>query len=212
MSQNLFFDIETAPLDIQTVCQIMPVAEKFDRSLLGDEGILDEALLHATRSTVCAIGIINDSDIEPSIIHDLICSESEIIGRFWEILSDHVSRSLNKWVFGWGIRKFDFPFLIRRSWILGVDVPKWTYDYRGNVCGRLIDLKQVWRLSDDSCRHGLNEVAKAMFGVGKFEDMSGTEFHKLLHSGNQESVDRAIAYLNRDVKLVRTLANSFRLT
>lgn len=198
---DTFFDIETAPLSDDQILAIVP---KGNAQKLVE--IRDNALLHATTASVCSIGIWLPGQPEILILEDVHQTEVDILETFWMLVRQNVERFPAGYFFGWAINSFDIPFLVQRSWIRQVQVPKWILDHDGNQSRRFIDLKRRWRCGNRDMRASLHEACVAMFGVGKHAIVTGMHFHKFLH-GTDEEFRQAVEYQKRDVALVKQLRN-----
>lgn len=167
------------------------------------ESFRDVAPLDAAYGRVVAIGLYApESDMfycDPFHHPDGDGDEFNILSRFWSKCAAAIHKSRS--IIGLNTHQFDLPFLVRRSWLLGVDVPniivsgittKWP---KWN--DRFIDLRQVWLL-------GAGQNTKSNFGVlshafgtsGKTEEEGGKYFWRLW----DEDRERAVAYLEQDVR------------
>jgi predicted PolB exonuclease-like 3'-5' exonuclease len=106
---------------------------------------------------------------------------------------------------GWNTHGFDLPFLVRRSWILGVPIPHAVR--KGRYWNDLfIDLMQVYMLGGRDMVK-LDVAAKAFGLEGKVQEVdgvavSGKEFHRVW----KENRNVAEAYLLRDLAIPAALA------
>lgn len=115
---------------------------------------------------------------------------------------------------GHNIFEFDIPFLIRRSWLLGVEVPDDVMDHTGRYPSKwFIDTANVWRCGSRSAEYiKLDQLAKALGVGGKVVDettgeaMSGKDFARL-YFGTSEERGRALDYLAGDVDVTRRVAS-----
>src|SRR5262245_23693357 len=84
----------------------------------------ETAALDATTGTVLAIGVGKLNDwVE--ILHG---DEKRMLQQFWKYATEVVN--LQGVLCGWYSSRFDLPFLIRRSWILGIETPTWIRNGR----------------------------------------------------------------------------------
>lgn len=159
------------------------------------QNIKGKAALKALTGTVLAIGLLG-----PKLKGIISGDEPTILLKFWEIFQEQVDRG-NRMV-GFNIFNFDLPFLVRRSWILGLSFPfrivrdgrKWNSVF--------VDLFEEWRLGVYGEYVSLNDMAKAL-GVGaKMEGVSGADFARLW----AEDRAKAKAYLIRDLEITRACA------
>jgi hypothetical protein len=172
----------------------------------------DKAALDATTGRVVAIGFtLHDWDDGPEIIDcDLQRDETEVecefngLRDFWFEVEAALSGQIP--IVGFNTHHFDLPFLVRRSWLLGVPIPMGVR--QGRYWNPIfIDLMQVWGFyGQDMVK--LDTLAKAFGMQGKVTEgdngqaVSGADFHKLWRT------DRATAekYLRQDVLLCQRLA------
>lgn len=130
----VYFDIETGPLPRSDVEQFMPEFEKPKN--YKDEAKIAEVLakkeaewfeksaLAATTGKVLAVGYCtNENDV---VI--LEGDESTILVSFWNAITYH-GAFLQKLI-GFNSNEFDIPFMVRRSWKLGVKVPDTLLSWR----------------------------------------------------------------------------------
>lgn len=157
---------------------------------------MDDAALSAITGQLLCIGI-SESGSGGIIEGD----EVSMVQEFWYHLDAVKSESAGACVFvGYNSHSFDLPWLIRKSWLLGVKVPSWIK--RGRYFSDLfVDLKEVWQCGDrNESTGGLNGLAKA-FGLGS-KNGSGKHFGKLWN----EDREAARAYALQDIHLTEQLA------
>jgi hypothetical protein len=251
----LVFDIETGPLDLETVTAFSPVWNpppppgEFDPAAVkcGNIGgpdsekgkakiaaakaeheatvrdyeqlcrdgelqhvaaCLDRAALSPVTGQVLAVGCWSATTGNTVIIGEQDgITEADILARFWSAYLN--MRGQKRQMVGVNIFGFDLPFLIRRSWILGVDVPATVRE--GRYWDRLfIDLRDEWLLGQrwGDCESSLDHMARAL-GVGSKADAAGCDgatFHRLWLSGDQTRRETARKYLVNDLELTRKVA------
>jgi predicted PolB exonuclease-like 3'-5' exonuclease len=204
-----YFDIETEPLPDEELALVKPTftaprswkdpakiaAEIAEKEVAWKEN----AALSAVTGRVLAIGIIVDgvfrmidpqSQIEAARMQS---GEAPVIREFWGA----VSCSSEKWA-GFNSFRFDLPFLIRRSWKLGIEVPRVVRE--GRWWGtRFVDLRELWQLGDREAGGGLDEISR-FFGHGQ-KLGSGANFAKLYH----EDHGKAREYLEQDLRLTQSM-------
>lgn len=197
---NIIIDIETSALPIEHLKKIMP---KFEASkVLKDpdkiksdieakqKKWMDDAALSAETGSVLVIGIMNENDNAEYFEG----SESELISLFWKSWS-----ALNPatWI-GHYILGFDFPFIIRRSFALGIKVPSELT--RGRYLPDIIqDTMARWACGTRDTI-SLDNLSKTL-GVGS-KNGSGKDF-SALYLSDRES---ALEYLENDLKLAKACA------
>lgn len=218
----LIFDIETGPLSEETLRSLYQEPtyeefaancdqrwkeetkrEKFETAKVdGWAKFVDRAALSPVTGQVLAIGVRSDSG--KSAIVD--CSggngnESKSIAAFWHKYEQ--CREKNSQLVGFNIFGFDVPFLVRRSWLIGIDVPDSVFDPTGRYPDRLfVDLLARWRCGNREDSIKLDALARAL-GVGhKTEGVNGKDFHLLW------AQDRAKAeeYLQTDLEITAKCA------
>lgn len=173
---------------------------KFEERKAGAwNSFVSRAALDATTGRVVAIGIVDGDG--PRIID---CDEDEAAGLavWWRTVSECLLRSCP--IVGFNLFHFDLPFLVRRSWILGVPVPAIR---AGRYYSAIFkDLMEVWQQGGRELV-SLDTLAKA-FGVApKVKEVngvavSGAEFHRVW----RENRPAAEAYLKRDLEIPAALA------
>lgn len=204
---TIYFDIETAPYD---PVRILADADPFDPDSvkLGNrkdpekiaqyieeerksyfERILDGAALSAMTGTVLVIGAKTGETFRI-----LEGDERKILEEFW---GSYVC-SVGRWV-GFNIFRFDLPFLIRRSWHLGVAIPVDVFDGR-YFDRRFVDLMAHWGCGDRTQLVSLDRLARFLGLGGK--EISGKEFARLWESDRA----RAESYLKNDIELTAAVA------
>jgi hypothetical protein len=159
------------------------------------------AALDATTGHVVAIGIRGCS--ESFIIDCDDDAEEAGLRWFWNDVDDFFRQNCP--MVGFNTSGFDLPFVVRRSWILGVPIPHGVR--QGRFWNPLfIDLMQAWTFGYREFV-SLNTLAAAFGLAGKVDEVdgvavSGAEFHRLW----KENRKVAEAYLMRDLELPAELA------
>lgn len=150
----------------------------------------ERAALSAMTGKVLAIGyqgVLNAPNVDAR-------DESVMIRRFWDEL--RFAESL----VGFCCRSFDIPFLVQRSFILGIPVPVTLFE--GRYLSRdIIDLQEVW-LCFSREREGasLDAVCRAC-GIGG-KTGSGADFARLFATDKEA----ALRYLKDDIELTWKLS------
>lgn len=206
-TNSIIFDIETSALSAEELQLFMPIEwalgnikdpQKVAAAIEAKQKAwLDDAALSALTGRVLAIGLyISDTFVlvsEPA-------TEAQMLHEFWDAVRGN--GELHR-LAGFNILSFDLPFLMRRSWKLGVEVPPAV---RSCVRGRwywsenIIDLREVWQCGDRQAEGSLDTIAKHL-GIGA-KTGKGSEFSALWHSDRE----KAIAYLKNDVMLTAGIA------
>lgn len=179
------FDIETAPLEGQTD---------------------DRAALHPLTGQVIAIGYRFDTPMISSGPEDVV------LRTFWARFVSLRDNGGN--LIGFNIAQFDVPFLVRRSWLVGVDVPDGVFADANNdqLSGVFVDLYRRWKCgakwSEESCGHvsqGLDSICRAMGIGGKHDGLKGNSFASLWF-GSEADREQAILYLQRELEMTAALS------
>lgn len=198
------FDCETAPLPPDQMAKVKPVFTPA-RNLRNPDLIaadiaakeqewLERAALDATTGQVLCISTMDDKQ-SIEIIH--AGDERGNIERFWNWLELRLARS--ETVAGFNVFNFDLCFLMRRSWVLGVEVPKLIR--RGRYWhDDLCDLMDVWRMGNYEQRISLDTLSKAL-GIGA-KTGNGAEFAALWASDRE----KAMEYCRNDLAITRKCA------
>ena len=160
------------------------------------DGFWQTATLNPATSRVLVVGYHNPHKNAFSFDFD-DDDEARLITRFWKQYLTR--RSKGESLVGVNIHDFDLPYLVRRSWMLGVDVPASVMDASFRYWDRIfVDLRKVWLLGQHSTsqKSSFDFIGKAMGTGGKPEGVSGGDFHKLWRT------DRAAAekYLVNDLR------------
>jgi hypothetical protein len=241
-TQMITFDIETGPLDEETVLEFSPPFQppprqgEFDPASVKVGNLKDQTKIDAKIAEARAAHEKSVADYEANVnaaylqhvaqameaatlspttssvivigyrafdgriaIDDGGGDERQLIRKFWQ--------KYEKWrvdrrrIVGCNILGFDLPFLIRRSWILGIDVPATVKPGR-YFDDLFVDVREAWlcgqRWSD--CDSSLDVIARAL-GVGA-KNGDGAMFWKLW----AEDRDKAVAYLKNDLELAGNAA------
>lgn len=216
----LVFDIETRPLPEETLREICPpfkeesvkcgnlgaiaAKKKIDKARESHlERFIDRAALDASTGQVCAIGYLNGEctlDLDPD--GD---DEEGLIIRFWKTY-EQVS-SQNGHIVGFNSNRFDVPFIVRRSYILGIPFPSNAIEGR-YLNKTFVDLADRWfcggRGSNDYI--SLDFLCRAL-GVDAGKTGSGKDFHRLL----KEDKPAAEAYLKNDLDCTEACGRKLRV-
>jgi hypothetical protein len=155
------------------------------------------AALDAVTGCVLAVGVSN-GDEDGALVGD----EFDILSETWQLFNEHRKSK----IIGFNSNSFDLPFLIRRSWINGIDVPSWVRPERYfDRC--FVDLREVWLLGQrwGECPSSLDFVCRTL-GLGmKLEGVTGADFARLWN-GSEAEKEQATEYLFRDVEITRKVA------
>lgn len=178
--------------------------EKIEEARLKHKGkYFDKAALDPTTSECLAIGL-NDGARKWRIGDgNLDGEESEIITGFWEFAegSQEIFACHNS-------SGFDLPYLVRRSWLLGIEVPAWVRKGR-YWSDKFTDTHEIWQCGQRNEFIELERVAHALGMPGKKlgpdgKPLSGAEFGRLWR--NPETKPLAIEYLDDDLRMTYDVA------
>ena len=207
MKTLVFFDIETGP---------SPTAETFKPVFEAPRNLKDPAkiaaaveekeiewreklALSAVTGMVLAIGYaVGEEEIQ--ILHG---DERETLTGFWDVLRELLFRGDHR-LCGWNICGFDLPFLLRRSWALGIIPTDWVY-HSGKLSFFHVDLMRVWCGENPLDRISLDTAAKFFGFPGKRGN--GADFARLY----EDDLHAALWYLYGDVSLSRDIAKKMNL-
>ena len=206
--RNYIFDIETVPLPTE---QWLDNAEPFSppsnikdpakieaRRLEHQNRVTERAALNPLSAEIAVIGIKGPARAD-SIL--LIGSEADIIKNFFERFE---AEGINQWI-GFNIAAFDVPFIMRRAWALGIDLPTKRLLVKGRRLSHwCIDLVELWKACTFEKDFPSLDRLGRFLGVGSKEH-SGANFQSLLY----ESKEAALAYVENDLELTWRLAERF---
>ncbi len=167
---------------------------------------VSKAPLSALTGRVLAIGYRSE---KATVIHhldeDTQSGEAGLVMRFWHRYRK--SKADRRPLVGHNIAGFDIPFLVRRSWLLEIDVPDGVLDANWRYLDRtFIDTMLRWQAGNwRDTFVGLDKLGKALGVGGKTEGVDGADFHRL-YFGAAEERAKALEYLARDVELTWLVA------
>lgn len=155
---------------------------------------IEDAALDALTGRVLAIGLLID---DAFILISEPATEAIMLHEFWDSIRGAGSELHH--IVGFNICLFDLPFLIRRSWKLGVEVPLGIR--RGRYWGdQITDLRDVWQCGDRQAHGSLDTIAKHL-GVGA-KTGSGKDFAALWSTDREKATE----YLRNDCLLTAAIA------
>lgn len=199
MKQTVF-DCETSALAESEISQFMPEfeapsnyrdPEKIKANIEEQrKAWFERAALSPLTGKVIAIGYSIDGEIMLRINPE---DEKALIVEFWELLRTQWTQAQ---FIGFNIKRFDLPFLCRRSWRLGIAFPSyirygryWHEDF--------VDLFEEWQLGDYQASISLDNLAKFL-GIGQ-KSGSGADFAGFPR-------DKQESYLTTDIQLTAKAA------
>jgi len=158
------------------------------------------AALSATTGQILCVGYHNPETDKTAIYDgankDGDTPEVRILGRFWAKFEE--CKQQKRPMIGLNIHDFDLPFIMRRSWILGVETPRGVLTQGRFWCDTFIDLRKLWLCGQmaNGTKSSFDELAAAFGTSGKPSGISGGDFARLW----EEDRATAIAYLENDLK------------
>lgn len=203
---QIVFDVESMAAPLAEAEQFKPEftpdarlkdLEKVKADLVAKElAWFDKLALKAPTARILAIGYVEDEK-DPVIIHDM--PERDMLKKFWDAFREFGGYNF----VGHNILDWDIPFLMRRSWILGVYVPFETMELGGRyLTRRFVDTMRTYACGDGSMI-SLDMLSRVL-GFGK-KNGEGKDFAGLYN--NPETKQQALDYLTNDILLTRACAN-----
>jgi hypothetical protein len=175
------------------------VAAKFEEHKVSAwQEFVGRAALSPTTGRVLLIGVLDNGKFQPYGDGD----EAANLTNFWD-LEVEAAVAAKRRIIGHNSHSFDLPFMIRRSWLLGVPVPREVR--QGRYWNPLfVDTMEAWSFGAREYT-SLNDIAR-FFGVGqKTEGIKGKDFAKYWF-GSPEEQKAAIAYNETDLRLTAAIA------
>ena len=133
--------------------------------------------------------------------------EAAMLVQFWEAFSS--LHAAGRKFLGFNIFGFDLPFLMRRSWYHGIQVPTTVMTFNGRYfCPTFVDPMSLWKCGEWRAFISLDALSRFL-GVGsKEKDKGQGEYFYLQWEKDRKS---AIEYLRNDVVLVSDAARKMGL-
>lgn len=216
--KNFVFDIETGPLGSDALELIMPafdesevkignikdpdkIAEKITKARQDHVArFMRNAALSPLTGQVLAIGVADGSIGNLLIDSD----EANLISLFFDQFEKSFKPGEARWL-GFNIANFDIPFLVRRAWMYGIEVPR-HFLSRRYPAGCFTDLLTYWNLTRYPPEHVSLGALAQYFGIGK-KETNGAQFAELLRYDPKT----ARAYLLNDLEITWCLAERLGL-
>jgi len=199
----LVSDIETGPQDLEKLQRQMPEfeaaanlkdPEKIKASIEAKrQKWIQDAALSAESGLILAIGYKFPGQ---SPIIDIM-DEASMLVIFWQRFERAAIEGYP--IVGHNFFGFDWPFIIRRSWALGVDIPQSARDVGRYKRSPIYDTCLAWDVMGARDYISLDRFAKFL-GVGE-KNGSGADFAKLLASDPA----KAREYLGNDLILTESV-------
>jgi hypothetical protein len=192
--KHIVFDIETGPAaNAREFCK-----EPKDKRNKSIEDQLADAALSALTGRVLLVGCMNH---DGSDVRWFEGPEDYLLLNFWGFYGEMLhAKETVKWI-GFNCASFDWPFLVRRSYINGVK-PARVFTERGYLADNLIDLRTIWACGDRQAAGSLDMIGRAMGFDGKTGD--GAQFAALYN--DDATRQQAIDYCHADLILTASIA------
>lgn len=198
-----FFDIETGPLPDEQLALVKPEfkapanykdEEKIKAYLVEAEAKWkQDAALSALTGQVLLIGTM-----QGGIFDAHMGEEKQLLTEFWMWL-DTMQLALSHTICGFSILNFDLPFLVQRSYLMGVSFP-WAIRKGRYWSEHFVDLAELWACGSREKMASLDTLARSM-GLGA-KTGHGADFAKLF----SEDREKAVAYCENDLRLTAAMA------
>lgn len=190
---RLFFDIETIPCSEEHKEKFVEIMRAKNAGK-DDETIYESMSFDGAFGRICCIGYIKEDDMQKSERGVLSGDEKEMLKKFWEI-----ARDVDQFV-GHNIYEFDFPFIYKRSRILGV-YPRHDISFARYRQNPIYDTMKEWDLWGSPMKAvKLDLLAKVFDLKTSKDDMNGSEVWKYFQEGKIEEI---CTYCMKDVVLTR---------
>lgn len=228
--RRVVFDIETAP-DFERVERLtkpfdestVKLGNTKDEALIRDkikasrkayyDKAFDTAALHAETAKVCAIGYSGLRRGEGvKIVNADERGEEAALIDFWDICSEVLDGQCE--MCGFNVKRFDLPFLIRRSFHLGIAISTFAFDFnRRRWHSKMIDLMEVYGAGEWGYMISLDKVCRSLdIGSKSDKEVSGKDFWRWWrgqHDDRRKPRDQkqlAGEYLTNDIEMTAALA------
>jgi hypothetical protein len=193
IAEKIYLARQAHEMEVASYEERLKAAEASHWAEIRDRGALD-----ATTGRVVAIGYMNDAG--KHVIHDIRkADEPRMLREFW--LQFAKMREARRSMIGFYSNRFDVPFICRRSWMLGVEVPSSAFTPTGYLSPTFVDLADKWKCGDRMHSINLDTLAKALGVGGKPDNCTGAEFAKMLRSEDPAQQQIAIEYLICDLRM-----------
>jgi len=158
---------------------------------------ITSAALSPVTGRVLAIGYARKSGI---VVVGEDGNEADMLAWFWGLYDEAIKERMP--MVGFNIFGFDLPFIVRRSWLLDVDVPADVLQQNRYWAKVFVDLMQVWACGKYGDSIKLDKLA-AYLGCAR-KSGEGSAFAGLWEK--KETRQEAIDYLKQDVRVTGEVA------
>jgi 3'-5' exonuclease len=189
---RLFFDIETIPCDDEHREQYLEILQKkYGNDEKSEEEIVGSMSFDGTFGRIFCIGYIKDDGVkqEKGMLRG---DEKEILRSFWKLVED-----VNLYV-GHNVLGFDFPFIYKRSVIIGVK-PSINLSLAKFRSFPIFDTQKEWSKWADNGA-SLDTVAKILGLPTSKDKMDGSMVWPYFQQGR---LDEICEYCMKDVEVNR---------
>lgn len=193
---KLFLDIETLPCSEDRKDLIVGILSK-KPDKLGVEKTAEQLFLttslNGTFGRIFCIGyILEDGTITRDVLRG---DEKEILTQFWK-LAKNIDLFVGHNIFG-----FDFPFIYKRSIILGVK-PRFDISFAKYRSQPIFDTMTEWEKWGSFNGPSLDTLAKILGLPSSKDEMNGSEVWTYFQNGKLDDICR---YCLKDVELTRSI-------
>lgn len=192
---KLFFDIETLPAhedhkELAVSILKKKQSRKKDSTSTSEEFLYHSTSFEGTFGRICCIGYIKENGKVEKVV--LKGDEKKILQKFWE-----VARDVQLFV-GHNIWDFDFPFIYKRSIILGVK-PRLDISFARYRNIPIYDTMKEWEKWSQGAQK-LDTLAKILELPTSKDEMNGSQVWSYFRDGR---IDDICKYCMKDVELTR---------
>lgn len=190
---RLFFDIETLPCEETKKDDFVGILIRKSKSkeITKEEAFINTGL-DGTFGRICCIGYMKDGSV-PS--KGVLCgNEKDMLTGFWNL-----SKDVQLFV-GHNIFEFDFPFIYKRSIILGVK-PRFDLNFAKYRSSPIYDTMCEWEKWSNN-RQSLDTLAKVLGFPTSKDKMAGNQVWTYYQEGKLKEI---CEYCLKDVELTRKI-------
>lgn len=178
--------------------------EEAERSTYADT-FYNNAALKSHTGTVLVIGR-GDMALNKVTIHEQLTDEADLLADCWKWMRGCIDRA--ETMVGFNIFGYDLPFMIQRSWFLGVDIPAMLFARSGRYVNwnpLFVDLMVVYGCGQPFAINQ-DDLCKAFDLPTKPDGLTGADFARLYTSGQPGEREKALDYLKHDIRSVMQIA------